>query len=59
MIKKIFFLVCASVMTFLISTAVFAQEAPAHEKMEKKGKVACWEGNVVRSDSGQSTLTVL
>jgi len=34
----------------LISTAVFAQEAPAHEKMEKRGKVARWEGSVVRSD---------
>jgi hypothetical protein len=44
---------CGSVIAFSLSTVMFAQEAPA-----KKGKEARWEGEVIRSSSDQSTLTV-
>jgi hypothetical protein len=58
MVRKLFTLFCGSIIAFSLSTAVFAQEAPAHEKMEKKAKEGRWEGNVIRSDPGQSTLAV-
>jgi hypothetical protein len=37
---------------------MFAQEAPAQDKSEKKAKEARLEGNVVRSSPDQSTLTL-
>jgi len=38
--------------------AVFTQEAPALQKMDKKAKEGRWEGNVIRSNPDKSTLTV-
>jgi|ERR1700746_3160551 starvation-inducible outer membrane lipoprotein len=54
MFKKLFTLWCWSAIVFLLSTAVFTQEAPE----AKTGKEVRWEGNVIRSDPDQSTLTV-
>jgi hypothetical protein len=53
MARKLFTLLCGSVIAFSLSTVMFAQEAPA-----KKGKTTRWEGNVIRSSPDQSTLTV-
>jgi hypothetical protein len=53
--KKLFTLFCGSVIAFSLSTAVFAQVAPAQKKMAKQGR---WEGNVIRSNPDKSTLTV-
>jgi spermidine/putrescine-binding protein len=53
--KKLLAVLFASVLAFPLSTAVFAQEAPAKEKV---AKAARWEGTVVRSDPDKSTLTV-
>ncbi len=58
MVKKLFTLFCGSVIAFSLSTAAFAQAAPAQEKMDKKAKHARWEGVVIRSDPDKSTLTV-
>jgi len=55
MVRKLFTLLCASVIAFSLSTVVFGQEAPAKEKT---GKTTRWEGNVIRSDPDKSTLTV-
>jgi hypothetical protein len=56
--KKLFTLILASVIAFSLSTAMFAQEAPAQKKMDKNAKQTRWEGNVIRSDPDKSTLTV-
>ena len=55
MVRKLFTLLCASVIAFSLSTVVFGQEAPAKEKTAKTTR---WEGNVIRSDPDKSTLTV-
>jgi len=55
MVKKLLTLMLVSVLALPLSTAVFAQEAPAKAKAEKEGR---WEGVIVRSDSDKSTLTV-
>ncbi len=53
--KTLFTLLFASVLALPLSTAVFAQEAPAKEKVAKEAR---WEGTVVRSDPDKSMLTV-
>ena len=58
MVKRLFAVLCASVIALSLTTETFAQEAPAQEKMDKMGKEARWEGNVTRSNPAQSTLTV-
>jgi hypothetical protein len=55
MFKSLFILLCASVLVFLLSTPVFAQATPTKTKTAKEAR---WEGNVVRSNPDQSTLTV-
>ena len=55
MVKKLLTLLFTSVLAFPLSTAVFAQEAPAKEKVAKEGR---WEGVVARSNPDKSTLTV-
>jgi hypothetical protein len=57
MVKKLFSLFCGSVIALSLTTAVFAQEAPAQQKMGK-AKEGRWEGNVIRSNPDKSTLTV-
>jgi hypothetical protein len=54
MFKSLFTLWWASAIVFSLSTAVFTQEAPE----AKTAKEVRWEGNVIRSDPDQSTLTV-
>ena len=51
MLKKQLNLLFASVLTFPVTTAVFAQEAA-------KSKEARWEGRVERTSKEQSSLTV-
>src|SRR5262249_48672524 len=59
MVRKIFTLLCASVISFSLTTVMHGQETPAPEKkMDKTAKEVRWEGNVTRSDPGQSTLTI-
>jgi hypothetical protein len=53
--KKLLTLLFVSVLAFPLSTAVFAQEPPAKEKVAKEAR---WEGRVVRSNPDKSTLTV-
>src|SRR5271157_1040315 len=53
MLKRVLILLFASVVTIPLARAVFAQEAAAQAKKEAR-----WEGNIVRSDKAQSTLTV-
>ena len=53
--KKLLTLLFVSVLAFPLSTAVFAQEAPAKEKAAKESR---WEGVVSRSNPDKSTLTV-
>ena len=53
--RKLLTLLFVSVLAFPLSTAGFAQEAPAKEKAAKEGR---WEGVVARSDPDKSTLTV-
>ena len=55
MLKKLLVLLLTSVLTFPLATAMFAQEAPAKEKVAKEGR---WEGRIVRSSKDQSSLTV-
>ena len=55
MVKKLLTLLFTSVLAFPLSTAMFAQEAPAQAKAAKETR---WEGIVIRSDKDQSTLTV-
>jgi len=57
MVKKLLTLLFVSALAVPISTAVFAQEAPAKEK-EKVAKEASWQGTVVRSSPDKSALTV-
>ena len=54
MVKKLLTLLFMSVLAFPLSTAAFAQEAPAKAKPAKEAR---WEGNVQRSSPDQSTLT--
>jgi hypothetical protein len=59
MAKRLFTLLCASVLAFTVSMLV--QASFAQEKIEKPDKTAKqgrWEGNVIRSDPNKSTLTV-
>jgi hypothetical protein len=56
MAKKLLTLMLTSVLALPLSTAVFAQEAPATQA--KAAKEARWEGVIVRSDTDKSTLTV-
>jgi hypothetical protein len=58
MVKKLLTLLFTSVLAFPLSTAVFAQEAPAQAKAAKAAKEARWEGTVIRSSPDNSTLTV-
>jgi len=59
MVKRLFAVLCASVIALSLTTATFAQETPAQEKkMDKTAKEARWEGEVVRSSPDKSTLTV-
>ena len=55
MLKKLLALLLTSVLTFPLATAVFAQDAPAQEKVAKEGR---WEGHIIRSSKDQSSLTV-
>jgi len=59
MVKRLFSLFCGVVVALSLSSAMFAQETPAPEKkMDKTAKEARWEGNVIRSNPEQSTLTI-
>jgi hypothetical protein len=53
MVKKLFALLCASVIVFSLTV-----EALAQEKAHKNASEGRWEGNVVRSNPEKSTLTV-
>jgi hypothetical protein len=55
MLKQLLALLLTSVLTFPLATAVFAQDAPAKEKVAKEGR---WEGHIIRSSKDQSSLTV-
>jgi hypothetical protein len=58
MARRLFTLLCASVLAFTVSMLVpasFAQEMKNPDKMVKRGR---WEGKVIRSDPDKSTLTV-
>jgi hypothetical protein len=55
MVKKLLTLLFTSVLAFPLSTAVFAQDAPAKAEPAKQDR---WEGMVIRSSSDKSTLTV-
>ena len=55
MFRKLFTLLCASVIVFSLTATV---EASAQEKMHKKANEGRWEGNVIRSNPDKSTLTV-
>jgi hypothetical protein len=60
MVKKLFTLLCTSVLVFLMATPMVAQEGAKTEKMaqDKKTEQARWEGIVSRKDSEKSTLDV-
>ena len=55
MVRRLPAVLLASVLGFLLSTAVFAQETPAQKKGAQEAR---WEGLVIRSSQDQSTLTV-
>jgi hypothetical protein len=55
MLKKLLTLLLASVLTFPLATAVFAQDAPMKEKAAKEAR---WEGTIIRSSKDESSLTV-
>ncbi len=55
MVKKLFTLLFASVLTCSLSMPLFSQDAPAMGKAAKEDR---WEGRVVRSSADKSTLTV-
>src|SRR5882672_238598 len=57
MIRKLFSLLFASVLVFVMSTSVFAQEGskPTEGKAVKQAR---WEGVITRSNKDNSTLTV-
>ena len=57
MVKNLLMLLFVSVIAFPTS-ALFGQEAPAQEKMDKMAKQDRWEGNIIRSSQDKSTLTV-
>jgi len=54
-VNKLFILLCTSVLALPLATAAFAQDAPAQAKAAKEAR---WEGEVLRSSSDQSTMTV-
>ena len=59
MVRKLFTLFCASVISFSLTTVVSGQETAAPEKkMDKAAKEVRWEGNVIRSSPDKSTLTI-
>ena len=55
MVNKLLALLFTSLLALPLSTAGFAQEAPAKAKAAKDAR---WEGNVIRSSPDKSTLTV-
>jgi hypothetical protein len=55
MLKKLLVLLLTSVLALPLATALFAQDAPAKEKVAKEGR---WEGHIIRSNKDQSSLTV-
>ena len=55
MLRRLLAVLCASVIVFSLTALV---QAPAQEKMHKKGNEGHWEGTVIRSDPEKSTLTV-
>ena len=55
MVKQLLTLLFTSVLAFPLSTVVFAQEAPAPEKVTKQAR---WEGVIMRTNQDKSTLTV-
>src|ERR1700730_14797560 len=55
MVKKLLTLLFTSLLAVPLSTAMFAQEAPAQKKAAKEAR---WEGVVIRSSPDKSTLTV-
>jgi hypothetical protein len=56
-VKKLFTLLCGTVIAFSFSTATFSQQAPSQKKMNRSAREGRWEGNVVRSNPERSTLT--
>jgi Domain of unknown function (DUF5666) len=56
-VKKVFTLLCASLIAFSLST-LLAQTAAAQDKQDKTAKQDRWEGVVARSSPDKSTLTV-
>ncbi len=60
MVKKLFTLLCTSLLVFLMATPMVAQEGAKTKKMakDKKTQQARWEGIVIRSSSDKSTLDV-
>jgi hypothetical protein len=57
-VKKLFTLLCGTVIAFSFSTVTFSQQAPSQKKMNRSAREGRWEGNVVRSNPEKSTLTV-
>jgi hypothetical protein len=55
MVKSLFTLLLAAVLACSLSALVFAQDAPAKDKMAKEGRV---EGKILRSDKDKSMFTV-
>jgi Domain of unknown function (DUF5666) len=55
MVRRLPAVLLASVLAFLLLTAVFAQETPAQKKGAQEAR---WEGLVIRSSQDESTLTV-
>jgi hypothetical protein len=55
MLKKLPLLLLTAALTFPLTTPVFAQDAPAMDKMSAEGR---WEGHIIRSSKDKSTLTV-
>ena len=53
--KRLLTLLFMSVLAFPLSTAVFAQDAPAQAKPAKQDR---WEGMVIRTNQDKSTLNV-
>jgi hypothetical protein len=55
MAKKLLTLMFTFALAFPLTTALFAQDAPAKPKAAKEAR---WEGTVIRSSPDKSTLTV-
>jgi hypothetical protein len=53
--KRLLTLLLASVLAIPLLTVMSAQNAQAEEKMAKEAR---WEGNIVRSNTDKSTLTI-